>query len=145
MVTRQALTKALNEFKGCLIFVSHVRYFVDEIATHVLYFTNGKAYYLEGNYQYFKEKESFLFAIDNDFEEAPSVNKIEPTKKKNNNSLKKLEEKITKIEKEIKLLEEESFKEENYTSYQKSKEIDDKIRELKAQLAILEDEYLSSI
>lgn len=145
MVTRQALTKALNEFKGCLIFVSHDRYFVDEIATHVLYFTKGKAYYLEGNYQYFKEKESVLFSLDNDFEEAPSVNKIEPAKKKNNNSLKKLEEKITKIEKEIKLLEEESFKEENYTSYQKSKEIDDKIRELKSQLAILEDEYLSSI
>ena len=61
LVTKQALVKALDEYEGTIIFVSHDRYFVDEIANKVLYFTNKKSYYHDGNYQSFKELENQLF------------------------------------------------------------------------------------
>jgi len=46
----EALETALKSFDGTLIFVSHDRYFLDRVATHVISIEAGQVIYFEGNY-----------------------------------------------------------------------------------------------
>ena len=54
--TLQALESALLGFPGCVVVVSHDRWFLDRIATHMLGFEgNGKVTFFDGNYQSYEE------------------------------------------------------------------------------------------
>ena len=46
----EALEAGLKSFNGTLIFVSHDRYFLDRVATHVISIEEGQVEYFEGNY-----------------------------------------------------------------------------------------------
>lgn len=49
--TLRALEEALLEFAGCAVVISHDRWFLDRIATHILAFEgNSKVVWFEGNY-----------------------------------------------------------------------------------------------
>jgi sulfate-transporting ATPase len=50
--TLRALEDALLEFAGCVLVISHDRWFLDRIATHILAFEgNSQATFFDGNYQ----------------------------------------------------------------------------------------------
>jgi sulfate-transporting ATPase len=50
--TLRALEEALVAFAGCVVVISHDRWFLDRIATHILAFEgNSEAVWFEGNYQ----------------------------------------------------------------------------------------------
>jgi ATP-binding cassette ChvD family protein len=50
--TLRALEEALVEFAGCVVVISHDRWFLDRIATHMLAFEgDSRAVWFEGNYQ----------------------------------------------------------------------------------------------
>jgi len=50
--TLSALEEALAEFPGCAVVISHDRWFLDRIATHILAFEGeSQVVYFEGNYQ----------------------------------------------------------------------------------------------
>ena len=50
--TLRALEEALLEFAGCAVVVSHDRWFLDRIATHILAFEgNSHVEWFEGNYE----------------------------------------------------------------------------------------------
>src|SRR5256712_10897574 len=50
--TLRALESALLDFAGCAVVISHDRWFLDRIATHILAFEDeGRAVWFEGNYQ----------------------------------------------------------------------------------------------
>ncbi|MFV0282267.1 MAG: energy-dependent translational throttle protein EttA [Castellaniella sp.] len=50
--TLRALEDALLEFAGCVLVISHDRWFLDRIATHILAFEgDSKAVFFDGNYQ----------------------------------------------------------------------------------------------
>src|SRR5436309_2813484 len=50
--TLRALEEALLAFAGCVVVISHDRWFLDRIATHMLAFEgDSKTFYFEGNYQ----------------------------------------------------------------------------------------------
>jgi ATPase subunit of ABC transporter with duplicated ATPase domains len=50
--TLRALEDAILEFAGCVVVISHDRWFLDRIATHILAFEgDSKAVWFEGNYQ----------------------------------------------------------------------------------------------
>ena len=50
--TLRALEDALLGFAGCAVVISHDRWFLDRIATHILAFEgNSEVYWFEGNYQ----------------------------------------------------------------------------------------------
>jgi ATP-binding cassette ChvD family protein len=50
--TLRALEEALVSFAGCAVVISHDRWFLDRIATHILAFEgDSEAYWFEGNYQ----------------------------------------------------------------------------------------------
>jgi len=48
----RSLEDALLAFPGCAVVISHDRWFLDRIATHILAFEgNSQAVWFEGNYQ----------------------------------------------------------------------------------------------
>ena len=50
--TLRALEDALLNFAGCAVVISHDRWFLDRIATHILSFEgNSEVVWFEGNYQ----------------------------------------------------------------------------------------------
>ena len=54
--TIRALEEGLENFAGCAVVVSHDRWFLDRIATHILAFEgDSQVYIFEGNYQEYEE------------------------------------------------------------------------------------------
>ena len=54
--TLRALEEALLDFAGCAVVISHDRWFLDRIATHILAFEgNSDVIWFEGNYQEYEE------------------------------------------------------------------------------------------
>ncbi len=54
--TLRALEEALVDFPGCVVVISHDRWFLDRIATHILAFEgNSETVWFEGNYQSYIE------------------------------------------------------------------------------------------
>ena len=52
MDTLRALEEALLDFAGCAVVISHDRWFLDRIATHILAFEGeSQVRFFEGNYQ----------------------------------------------------------------------------------------------
>jgi ATPase subunit of ABC transporter with duplicated ATPase domains len=51
VATLRALEEALDEFGGCSVVVSHDRWFLDRVATHILAFEGeSQVVWFEGNY-----------------------------------------------------------------------------------------------
>jgi ATPase subunit of ABC transporter with duplicated ATPase domains len=54
--TLRALEEALENFAGCAVVISHDRWFLDRIATHILAFEgDSKVVWFEGNYSEYEE------------------------------------------------------------------------------------------
>lgn len=51
---RDSLEKALTEFDGTVLFVSHDRYFVNQVADHLIFVEPGRVRVIEGNYETFQ-------------------------------------------------------------------------------------------
>ena len=54
--TLRALEEAIENFAGCVVVISHDRWFIDRIATHILAFEgDSQIYFFEGNYSEYEE------------------------------------------------------------------------------------------
>jgi ATPase subunit of ABC transporter with duplicated ATPase domains len=54
--TLRALEDAILDFAGCAVIISHDRWFLDRVATHILAFEgNSEVVWFEGNYQAYVE------------------------------------------------------------------------------------------
>ena len=54
--TLRALEEGLENFAGCAVVISHDRWFLDRVATHILAFEgNSQVYYFEGSYSEYEE------------------------------------------------------------------------------------------
>jgi energy-dependent translational throttle protein EttA len=54
--TMRALEEALEDFAGCAVIISHDRWFLDRVCTHILAFEgNSSVYYFEGSYTEYEE------------------------------------------------------------------------------------------
>ena len=63
--TLRALEEALLEFAGCAVVISHDRWFLDRIATHILAFEgNSHVEWFEGNYQAYEEDKKRRLGAD---------------------------------------------------------------------------------
>lgn len=55
--TLRALEEAIENFAGCALIVSHDRWFIDRLATHILAFEDeGQQVFFEGNFSAYEEK-----------------------------------------------------------------------------------------
>jgi len=65
--TLRALEDALLQFGGCLVVVSHDRWFLDRIATHILAFEgDSRAVWHEGNYSEYEEDRRARLGVEAD-------------------------------------------------------------------------------
>lgn len=54
--TLRALEEGLEQFAGCAVIISHDRWFLDRVCTHILAFEgNSEVYYFEGGYSEYEE------------------------------------------------------------------------------------------
>ena len=109
--SKEVLENALIDFDGTLLFVSHDRYFINRVATHVLELSeNGSTLYL-GDYDYYVDKKSELVASQE--EEAAAVSQEKEVfpvndyqaQKESQKELRKLMRQIENLEAEIEQLE----------------------------------------
>lgn len=56
MDTREILENALIDFNGTILFISHDRYFINKVATHILELKDKKITKLIGNYDYYNKQ-----------------------------------------------------------------------------------------
>lgn len=112
--SKEVLENALIDFDGTLLFVSHDRYFINRVATHVLELSdNGSTLYL-GDYDYYVEKKSEVEMIQteeastsNQAKEARTVNDYQ-AQKESQKEVRKLMRQIESLEAEIEELESQS-------------------------------------
>ena len=63
--TLQALEAALEDFPGCAVIISHDRWFLDRVATHILAFEgNSHVEWFEGNFQDYEEDKKRRLGAD---------------------------------------------------------------------------------
>ena len=63
--TIRALEEGLDGFAGCAVVVSHDRWFLDRVATHILaYEGEGKVVFFEGNYQEYEANRKLRLGAD---------------------------------------------------------------------------------
>ena len=112
--SKEVLENALIDFDGTLLFVSHDRYFINRVATHVLELSeNGSTLYL-GDYDYYVDKKAELAASQ--VEEVATVNQekeVSPVndyqaQKESQKEVRKLMRQIENLETEIEELETQS-------------------------------------
>jgi ATPase subunit of ABC transporter with duplicated ATPase domains len=65
--TLRALEEALLDFAGCAVVISHDRWFLDKIATHILAFEGeSQVEWFEGNYQAYEEDRRRRLGVEAD-------------------------------------------------------------------------------
>lgn len=65
--TLRALEEALLSFAGCAVVISHDRWFLDRVATHILAFEgDSQVYWFEGNYEEYEENRKRRLGITDD-------------------------------------------------------------------------------
>lgn len=108
--SREVLEKALNQFDGTILFVSHDRYFINKIATSVVELSReGTTLYL-GNYDYYVDKKDEQIAIKEHEAEKKAAGLPKPeakvtTDKKNYELNKQAQKEHRKIAREVASLE----------------------------------------
>ena len=112
--SKEVLENALIDFDGTLLFVSHDRYFINRVATHVLELSeNGSTLYL-GDYDYYVEKKAEVemtqaeeASTSNQAKEPSPVNDYQ-AQKESQKEVRKLMRQIENLEAEIEELESQS-------------------------------------
>ena len=112
--SKEVLENALIDFDGTLLFVSHDRYFINRVATHVLELSeNGSTLYL-GDYDYYVDKKAEMevsqteeASMSNQAKEVSSVNDYQ-AQKESQKEARKLMRQIENLEAEIEELETQS-------------------------------------
>ena len=112
--SKEVLENALIDFDGTLLFVSHDRYFINRVATHVLELSESGSTLYIGDYDYYVEKKAEVEvrqneepSTSNQAKEASPVNDYQ-AQKKSQKEARKLMRQIENLEAEIEELETQS-------------------------------------
>ena len=67
IATTRSLEEAITRFAGCILVISHDRYFLDRICTHILAFeNNSEVRWFEGNWSEYTEWKRAVLGVDTD-------------------------------------------------------------------------------
>ncbi len=141
ITSKEILEKALNDYTGTLLYVSHDRYFINQTATRILELVNHTFVNYIGNYDYYLEKREELTAAYAGGEEALSSSagtvsesklswqeqkEAQARERKRLNELKKTEERITTLEERDAEIDRMMAQEEVFTNSMKCQELADR-------------------
>ena len=110
--SREVLENAINEFTGTVLFVSHDRYFINQVATDVLDMHKDGITHYEGNYNDFlaeqTKRQSSIPSDNTDKQATPSTGKQSyQQSKEQQKARRKLQRQVDKLEQEMSELEDQ--------------------------------------
>ena len=143
IIGKEKLENALKEYPGSVLFVSHDRYFVKQIADALIVFSDdGVKYYDYGYEEYLANRDkNTLVNFPKTQNKTPKLKK-EPLKNNDNTKLiKGILKEIDILNEKIKLLNKELYEENTYNDYQKAKEISTQLEYLNNELKIKEQQW----
>lgn len=139
---KEALEEALKDFDGTIIFVSHDRYFIQQIANSILELGNKEDKFYPENYDgYLLTKKDIHvkeeIELPKKLVKRKEIISIDTIKRK----VRYYEEKISQKEEELTAMRELRFEPEYYQDYQKMNLLDQDIDDIHNELAHLEEEW----
>lgn len=152
---KDMLLKALEDYRGTIIFVSHDAYFIRALATDILYLSSGKPQLFNGDYDYFEWKMSQNLGLAEEKQIAAKQetktasvndyalsNKLRNEKKKLEKEVSALADKVLSLENEIKQVKDDMNKEENYSDHTKITALADRLALLEKEKEQTEEQWL---
>ncbi len=142
---KEALEESLKDYTGTILFVSHDRYFIRQMATSLLVLGDRSAEYLPMTYQEYTEREAAqqeaapVKKPDSENREQPKTRQLSPESRRR--EIAKLEEKITRKENELEECRQLRFEPEYYHDFRKMNELDEKIDDLHNEIAHLMEQW----
>ncbi|MBN2650966.1 MAG: ABC-F family ATP-binding cassette domain-containing protein [Spirochaetales bacterium] len=149
--SKDVLLKALQEFRGTILFVSHDKYFLENLAQKVIEIDNKRANIYHGDYNYYLwKKENPTDTAEQAITESARTNEDNKSKheeyKRLKNRLRKLEreeeetlEAIESLESELERLNNELLKPEIYSCIEKSTAISTSISKIEGEITAAQD------
>ncbi len=146
---KEVLEKALKDFDGTLLFVSHDRYFINELANKIVSVRDGHAQIYNGNYSYYLNEKAKQTAttINNNAEKPEPIKQVSQQKlsyqeqKQRDSQKRKLQRTIDQAEKQIEELEEKEQEIQNEmanpdiaSNFDKLGPLQEKLSDIQAQL-----------
>ncbi|XGK33299.1 ABC-F family ATP-binding cassette domain-containing protein [Lactobacillus acidophilus] len=146
---KEVLEKALKDFDGTFLFVSHDRYFINELANKIVSVRDGHAQIYNGNYSYYLNEKAKQTAttINNNAEKPEPIKQVSQQKlsyqeqKQRDSQKRKLQRTIDQAEKQIEELEEKEQEIQNEmanpdiaSNFDKLGPLQEKLSDIQAQL-----------
>ena len=160
ITSKEILEKAVNDYTGTVLYVSHDRYFINQTATRILELVNQTFVNYIGNYDYYLEKKEELTAVytspaargtDNSGIPKESVSDAklswqeqkeqQARERKRQNELKKTEERITVLEERNEEIDELMTHEDVYSNSVKCQELAAEKASNEGELEILYEKW----
>ncbi len=137
IVSKEALENALKNYDGTILFVSHDRYFIKQVATSCLVVENGKMVYYPDGYKDYIDTNKKIEEVK---EKSEKVD-LKVVKARPKYNLRKLEEEISNLEN---LLEEKRalrFEPEYYQDSRRMQELDEEIDDIHNKIHAAEEKW----
>lgn len=157
ITSKEILEKALNDYSGTILYVSHDRYFINQTATRILDLVNHTFVNYIGNYDYYLEKKEELTAaytnVNTDTLSASTPTESETKldwkaqkeqqakERKRQNDLRKTEERISALEERDGEIDELMTQEDVYTNSVKCRELSEEKASIMQELEILYEKW----
>lgn len=159
IASKEILEKALNEYTGTVLYVSHDRYFINQTATRIMELVNHTFVNYIGNYDYYLEKKEELtaaYAAPSNIANSDTTQNVSETKldwkaqkeaqakeRKRQNDLKRIEEQISSLEERDGQIDVEMSNPEIFTNSVKCQELSQEKAEIITKLESLYEEWES--
>ena len=154
ITSKEILERALNDYTGTVLYVSHDRYFINQTATRILELTGNTFVNYIGNYDYYLEKKDLLTpavstAASEDAPAQVSESKLswqeqkeeQARIRKRQNDLKKTEERISVLETRNGEIDKLMMQEEVYTNSVKCQELAKEKTGIQEELEVLYEKW----
>lgn len=157
IISKEILEKALNDYTGTVLYVSHDRYFINQTATRILDLVNHTFVNYIGNYDYYLEKKEELTAayttVDDSGGTAAAVTESESKlnwkeqkeaqakERKRQNEFKKTEERITYLEEQDARIDQMMLEEDVFTNSVRCQELADEKNAIALELETLYEKW----
>ena len=159
--SKDVLLQALRDFGGTVVFVSHDRGFIQQLATQVLHLEPGHAKYYPGDYTYYLEQTEKNYAVVEPVETTSnkmpaavvSTNstttlsweeqkKLEAEKRKKEKALSNLEQQLSTLEDQKKQLEQKLADPAVYSNGEKAKSVQHDIEEITKKIEEVTEQWM---
>ena len=157
IASKEILERALNDYTGTVLYVSHDRYFINQTATRILELVNHKFVNYIGNYDYYLEKKEELTSAYAALDEASGADlglagsggkqswqeqkEAQARERKRENDLKRTEARIEELETRNGQIDEQLLDEEVYTNSVRCQELSQEKADIQAELDELYEQW----